>query len=137
MAATGPKGFKKDLRKLSQKLDINIDVLLKKIVFDVFDGVVSKTPVDTGRARGSWVIGIGTINPEVLPPKKKGTSPYAPQTAYRRNFGKELGMNQNTVAYISNSLPYIIYLEEGTSDQAPAGMVKLTLEELKVALERL
>ncbi len=137
MAATGPKGFKKDLRKLSEKQDINIDVLLKNIVFDVFDGVVSNTPVDTGRARGSWNIGIGAIDPKVLPAKKKGARPYPLQTAYRRNFGRAAGMNQNTVAYISNSLPYIIYLEEGTSDQAPAGMVKLTLQELKIALERL
>ncbi len=41
---------------------------------------------------------------------------------------KDLGAFQ--IVYIANNVNYIIYLEDGTSKQAPEGMVAITMQEL-------
>lgn len=85
------------------------------------------TPVDTGYARGGWVIGVNRAPTFTRPPRrpKDGAVPApAPLTAALVDVGAE-----DTVT-IANNTEYIGRLEYGSSTQAPAGFVRLTLEAL-------
>ncbi|VEB42982.1 Uncharacterised protein [Chromobacterium violaceum] len=38
-----------------------MDVVARKIVFEAFNKVVLKSPVDTGAFRNSWTVGFGAL----------------------------------------------------------------------------
>ena len=112
----------------------------RKIALEVLRGVVLKTPVDIGRARGGWQITIG--NPaegENIP--AIGWGQKAPLTS-RSGVGPGgarsldtgltalLNLKPFDIIWISNNVPYIEFLEMGSSTQAPMGMLALTLEEI-------
>ena len=94
-----------------------------KIAIQALRGVVLKTPVDTGRARGNWQIGENP--PEIARLDPAGALAIADGTA------GILRAAAFDVITIANNLPYILGLEEGRSRQAPAGMVGLTLAEIE------
>jgi len=68
-----------------------------KLIFRFLNGVIQKTPVDTGRARAGW------------------------------RYTKD----SKTEATVYNPVHYIVYLEHGHSKQAPHGMVRLTMQEIR------
>lgn len=95
----------------------------------VYDGIVARTPVRTGSARASWRASLNAPDTSRVI-HKSSESPLAPPTFPIREmplYGK---------VYISNSTPYITALEFGWSQQAPAGMVRVTLASLGVGLRR-
>lgn len=109
-------------RNLSEK---HLLAFHKKIIFDFLRGVMKKTPVDEGRARGAWRVSVGVPSEEVIEvvrPRFAAMAEAATALANLRPF---------QVVWISNNVPYILYLEEGSSKQAPQGMVSLTIEEMR------
>lgn len=97
-------------------------LVVKKVTFDLLDGVILMTPVDTGRARGSWevALGGGGVGEPGRLDKIGGAAMGAgviKMTNYKLGDGPIL---------IGSNLNYIKYLEEGSSDQAPYGMVAVT-----------
>lgn len=81
------------------------------------------TPVDTGWARANWRVGIGTSIRGTV--GTKSSVNFGPQQAdlarllsYRTGQGK---------LRISNSVPYIRRLNEGSSSQAPAGFIEAAI----------
>uniref|UniRef100_A0A6M3JNS9 Putative tail protein n=1 Tax=viral metagenome TaxID=1070528 RepID=A0A6M3JNS9_9ZZZZ len=112
-------------------------LLQKKIVFEVLRGVVGRTPVDTGRARGNWQVSIGAPKDGEVETKEKGPRGEAPQAGGGGVFGAgrtELGALPRgrpfQVVFITNNVPYIVRLEEGWSKQAPQGMLAVTFAEV-------
>lgn len=89
-----------------------------------------KTPVDTGRARASWVISVGSINTSVAPEAASGQKVVTADPSIP-------AVQVGQVAYVTNSLPYIRALEYGHSAQAPAGMVRLTAAEMPARIAAL
>lgn len=108
-----------------------LTTLVKAIAFEIFARVIFKTPVDTGRARGNWQISIGQPILSVLGLDSAQDNAFA-------GFGEEgqaaasvlQNLNPFDVVFISNNVPYILFLEDGTSDQAPFGMIAETFEEV-------
>lgn len=83
------------------------------------------TPIDTGRARGSWSITRGRRGKFMLPvsPTKKrwGKSPLYYKWADVKKFQKRVTPSTVQLGdrwYVFNNLPYIERLEEGYSPQA-------------------
>lgn len=131
------RGFERDLKKFADSLGIGVETVVKKIALQTFTGIVKKTPVDKGRARASWVIGVGNRqNSPVLSDNQQFSA-----TEATRYAGEELAelsrIKPFSVVFISNSLPYIEVLENGSSDQAPNGMVAVTLQEVERDLNRI
>ncbi|MEM8936042.1 MAG: HK97 gp10 family phage protein [Pseudomonadota bacterium] len=96
-------------------------------------GVVLKTPVDTGRARGAWLVSIGeTSAASVARADKTGQATITAGGATIS--GAELG----DVIVLENNVDYAVLLEQGplkfgsfkSGAQAPARMVDRTLQEL-------
>lgn len=131
------EGFERDLNRFADSLGVRVEIVIKRLSLEIFTGVVRKTPVDTGRARASWVIGIERpFNSPNLSPAQRFTPAEAERyAAIELAELREIG--PFSTVFISNSLPYIVGLEEGNSRQAPRGMVAVTLAEARRNLRRI
>lgn len=119
--------FSADLdRAFEEKVQGKVIAVQKKVALEALRRVIFKTPVDTGRARGNWQVSLGVRDDGVLevtdpsgqPTIDKGTRPIT-------------DLNRFDIIYIQNNLPYIQRLEDGYSQQAPAGMVAVTVAEIE------
>lgn len=91
-------------------------------VVDGEPGYSPGTPVDTGHARSGWytfLAGSGAV-PNIADAATQG-DPVA--QAIEALADAQLGQT----VWCANHVPYIVRLEYGWSQQAPAGMVRLTL----------
>ena len=122
--------FSLNMDDFSRKVGIAAGTVQKSIAVDLFKRIVRNTPVDTGRARGSWTMAVNQADRTVLPPAPKGTVYPAPKTP-------GLTVKSGDTIWISNNLPYITSLEDGHSKKAPAGMVALSIEEVKLRMDLL
>jgi hypothetical protein len=116
--------FALDLAKFAEKAGRNADLVVRKVGIDVLSSVVLKSPVDTGRFRANWNVALGSPD--------YGTSEAADKSgggAIARGVAGLSGFSAGGVAYITNNLPYAQRLENGWSDQAPAGMVRITIAQ--------
>jgi hypothetical protein len=118
--------FTLHLKKITEKAGAQADNVAKKIILDVFSSVTLKSPVDTGRFRGNWQLQSGLVDAKTDSPEDK-----TGQLAIAAANIKIKGYSSKLITYISNSLPYAQRLENGYSDQAPQGMVRLTVIEFR------
>jgi len=131
---TNLKGFQSDIDKLAKKLQIDVNIAVKKIAFDVYSGVAKKTPVDTGYARESWNITPNRADPSVAPSGSGDRRPVGNMstTNHRKVVtadAKTRGGKKVQRWYITNNVPYIVELEAGHSPQS-SHMVTRTLNEI-------
>lgn len=128
-----------------------VNKLQRSIAMRLLTGVVKKTPVDTGRARGGWQISITTpIQTAISRVDKEGVGVAGTELAKLAELGAY------DVIWITNNVEYILVLEEGLfeptdpgpskdprkerkgrvwvkggySVQAPQGMLKVTVAEV-------
>lgn len=128
--------FDRDLTAFAKQLDVSVVTVVKKVGFDLFARIIKRTPVDTGRARASWTIAVNQPDRTVAP---EGTHPEAivsPEAAAASQAAGALThLKPYEPVWISNNLPYIEALEKGHSDQAPAGMVALSIAETETEID--
>lgn len=126
--------FSADIQKFVQKTRISMDRVIRKLALDGYRGVMMRSPVDTGRFRGNWNVGINRVNTRVFEPSEGPQQQSGAQaTAGDLAVSGALDVNKATITdkiYITNNLPYAIPLEYGHSKQAPAGVLSVTFEEL-------
>jgi len=95
----------------------------KRISQAVLQKVRERTPTRTGRAKAAWNLSVGQPV-SIVPPEGQET--------YETEGVSEVSVeNPFGTVFVSNNLDYIIDLEFGSSNQAPQGMARLTLEEIK------
>lgn len=121
-------GWSIPIDKLAEKAKVETETIVRKITFDIFRGVVLKSPVLTGRFRANWNVSLGAPNYE--------TSEATGQARTDGEVRKALGFKAGGTTYLTNGLPYARRLEYGYSQQAPAGMVRLTVADYLRNLER-
>lgn len=122
--------FMRAIDKFIAKANGNVDQVIRQTVVLTAQGLVQRTPVDTGRARANWILGVGNIDLTTSNRTDKGGGSTVSRVA------AEVASARGRVFYITNALPYIQRLEDGWSKQAPAGMVSVTLAALPAAIER-
>lgn len=101
-----------------------------KVTLDVEANLIETTPVDTGWARANWVPSVGT-------PFRGPAGSREQAEAGSVNTGAQAAGEARVAAYdvrqgpafVSNSVPYIEDLNDGTSQQAPAGFVQAAVEK--------
>ena len=130
------RGFSADLKKFAKKVDLDLGTVVQKVAMDVLTGVVMRTPVATGRARGSWLVGVNKIpEGEGLPEGTQLSRSAATSESLKQ--GNQISkVNGKSTVYIINPLPYAKPLEDGSSEQAPNGMVKVTLQVVSASIKR-
>lgn len=92
---------------------------------EIFDGVVSRTPVRTGSLRASWNASLDSPNLSV----KVNSNPLLPLAA---PIFQLTSMPLYAKLYISNGQKYVMPIEYGWSSQAPQGMIRVTLASLGI-----
>lgn len=104
-----------------------IEDAVQVIAMDTLRGVVLKSPVDTGRFRGNWIVSVNSPSMEQTPATDASGS-----ATINKGMSAIEGYDVETTSriYIQNNLPYGNRLENGWSKQAPKGMVSLTLNEM-------
>lgn len=121
--------FKLDITKFVEKAGDRADLVVRKVALDMLSGIVMKTPVDTGRARGHWGVGVNSIT------YGAGIDPSGGSTIAQGGAVIQ-GAKAGDTVYLANNLPYIVRLEYGHSKQAPQGMVRTTVDEFQAAVNR-
>lgn len=100
--------------------------LLQEITLNITANLQEDTPVDTSWARSNWVPSIGNPFRGLA-----GSDDNIDNTLSEQ--GKAEVLTQYTLdrgaIYISNNVPYIRALNEGTSDQAPAAFIQAAVEK--------
>lgn len=109
--------FKLDLKKFNKKTTHITEEVFKGTVIGLFNKVVSRTPVKTGRLRKSWR---PTINSPSVSLKKANGDAIITKVSQAK-LGDSI--------FLVNNLPYAQKIEAGSSNQAPAGMVRVTVAE--------
>lgn len=108
--------------------------VLRALALDFIRRVIEKTPVDFGRARAGWAsfavkmgrsprIGKGRAGKETTEEQAKGLA----EGSFKESFR---GADQ--FIDIINGVSYIVFLEFGSSDQAPGGMMRITFKEMQM-----
>ena len=136
-------GFADQVKKWEKKTADKLDLATRQIALQIFSRIIIKSPVNTGRFRGNWQVAIGSA--------PTGTDDAAEFPAgdavdvkgpiyYAKLSGGEatlFGAKAGDTIYFANNLPYARRLEEGYSQQAPAGMVALTIQEFQSVVSRI
>ena len=124
------QSFALDLQRFARKASAVPDQILRKVVFDITREIVQKTPVDTGHARSNWFWGVQVVSDEDATLSKSG----APSLTRAASFASTV--RSGGVVYLTNNLPYILPLEFGSSQQAPSGMVRITVARWQSIVDR-
>jgi hypothetical protein len=117
--------FSVDLAKFGQNAVNNSEKIVRKIGFDMHSRIVQRMPKETGRATANQQISINSLpSDSVLEFDKSGNATISKGSAALASF--KLG---DTI-FLYNNVEYILSLEYGHSKQAPAGMFRITFEEV-------
>lgn len=136
MASRYQRKFARALKRATKRLTQDEAALfLKKVAFDALAGVLEKSPVDTGRFKANWRVGINAPDRSTIV-GRKDTSPVGTPgratSTFARVSTKLAKVKGGSTIYISNNLPYAQVLEDGSSQQAqgPNAIVGRTFREL-------
>ncbi len=133
--------FLLDLSKFSGEVEKTVGKITRAAAFAVMKDVVGGSPVDTGRFRASWFVGVNEPNRSITPERQvserqrgsKRTTSGAGQESLARL--QELTPDRVTgkeIIYITNNLPYGPSLAAGSSTQAPDGWIEAAVERAAI-----
>lgn len=108
-----------------------VSLATRALSLHALTGLVMRTPVDTGRARGNWQVSIASPRDGETGVLDKGGAQAVAQGA-----GVIAGQRGFQQVVIQNNVPYIERLNDGHSQQAPAGYVEGTLASLGLSTGR-
>ena len=131
--------FNREIAELADKLpERAVLVAHRRLTIEALRRIVKRSPVDTGRFRGNWQASVtnpievevaGNV-PDASGGRRQRWTPADPRDPISK-VAESLGSLQPYGSvWLTNNLPYSIVLEEGGSQQAPRGIVGVTVLEL-------
>lgn len=136
-----------DIAAFAKKAQDKAEQAVKKVVIDLSNRIVLKTPVDSGRLRANWQLTIGQpASGQVDAQDKFGF------LTMGKNAGEALYLRLGQTVFITNNLPYAQTVEYGRfgnppgsangaktsggySSQTPQGMVRVSIRELQAQIK--
>lgn len=108
------------------QLDDFTSTLIRRLTLEATANLIEDTPVDTGWARANWVPRIGTPFESVSGTREQAEAGNVVTSDREAGIAQIAAQYQirDGAVYITNNVPYIIYLNEGRSNQAPSGYVQ-------------
>ena len=131
----------REMGQLSRELPQRANAVKQQAALAAADRLITDTPVDTSNAESNWQIGVGGPPIGPIPPHFLGEHGSTDQAS--QNEAKALARARILQAkpgepvYISNEVPYIIKLDQGSSPQAPLGFTHLALALARSVIARL
>lgn len=131
--------FATDLAKYRAEALAEADRKTRAVALQVFGAVMEATPVDEGRLRGNWMVSIDTpsnATTDEVENIKNGAPVSQKETLKINNEVAKFSLGASI--HLTNNMPYARRIEyEGWSNQAPAGMLRVTVERAKPDLRKL
>lgn len=115
--------------------------VIKKLTLDATANLIEDTPVDTGWARANWVpsIGLPIVEGADASTREERQGGVSSRRAQQQTKVAEVAtgytLDRGSV-FISNGVPYLVQLNEGTSKQAPAAFVQAAIARAVRSLGR-
>ena len=124
MARNTLRDFANRMRKRGVKLPERADQTVRLVALAADRTLVLNTPVDTGRARANWQASLGSPAAGTVDaaPGKRGS--VAQATAQAQAVIADYKGGPGAAIFLTNNLPYIVPLNNGSSQQQPAGFVE-------------
>lgn len=119
--------FSKSLESLCDYVNGSVEKVIRKACIDLYRKIVERCPVDTGRAKANWQI--STTYSDYVRGDNDGFSFNEIKTIVEDEISDFKFELHDDVVIIYNNLEYIEQLENGSSQQAPSGMVSVSLVE--------
>lgn len=149
----GPRQFALECKQWAEKMVPEAHVaFVQKIALTLLNKVMMKSPVDTGRFRANWMVGIGASDESVVEVEESDAHGTVSPSAMSRGQQKLATLAFGIPVHVSNNLPYAGILENGGyplkpkggegktvngfSTQAPQGMLAISIEEVEAFLKR-
>lgn len=125
--------FTDQIKKFAISSHEDAKKIIEKVRVDVSESVINKTPLDTGFARGNWQSNIGSpIKSEITRfDREAGFAPTSGDGISVREAIETASKDIDKDFYITNNAEYIRNLEFGGSNQAPRGMVRITVADFQ------
>ena len=119
-------------QKLAKTVIADTSKVMRFAALDILGQVIAVSPVDTGRFRGNWVVGLKVPDKNIkfVADGDTGASAY--------NDG-QLIINTHVGLidiWISNNLPYAERLNDGHSTQAPRNFVEIAVNKTAADVNR-
>lgn len=131
------QSFSADLRRLCEARQTDLDATVVDVVLELGTRLVERSPVDTGLFRGNWQVGNGGPDFTKDSPVDKQPLGSAPAAGTLARWRAALeGAVAGGIVYITNNLPYGRKLEYGSSQQAPGGVVRITVAEYEQVIRQ-
>lgn len=118
-----------DLRKYAAKYKLRMETVAQAVPVELTRRVILASPVDKGRFRANWNVSTG--KPDLATTEdtdKDGGKTISRAQAVKVQLGDDV--------YTTNNLPYAKPLEEGSSTQAPHGMVATSIRAFEAATKK-
>lgn len=125
--------FAKAIQLYADGLRTTVPQIVRKTALAIDQAVVLATPVDTGRARANWLVSVDAPKLDEIPPYAEGKegSTAGPNAQGAIDQGQaaiaEFGPDNKSI-HITNNVPYIGALNEGSSAQAPANFIQQAID---------
>lgn len=127
------------MQALGDRLVAVVHGTLKHTSFILQENIAEGTPIDTGRARGSWRLNedkpdkshlpllrdnVNPISGAIIERAAPGAKELSPSEALQSSIAQKAKIGEKPrVIFISNTVPYIEKLEDGSSKQSPPGQM--------------
>lgn len=116
----------------SKKIELfyrsKIEAAIKIALIECMNQLTLSTPVDTGRARWGWFVTVRSPSSEIPPEGQYSV----PDVTSRAN----VSVSADVTSYITNNVPYIVELNDGSSKQQPARFVERAAASAQNAVMR-
>lgn len=109
------------MRALGERIERSIVGLQGHVMDAIQEHVITATPVKTGRARNGWRVGDGTPDTTA-----ETVGPFDTSGQVRIEANRAVCEQHKTLGplYLDNEIDYIKDLNDGSSQQAPAGFIQ-------------
>ena len=133
------KSFTATIDAFTRQLEGKLDQFVQDVALEAAEAIVvgnefsPGTPVDTGFARASWwasINSLGGAQGTVVPSAGAGAESVSAMSLVITK------AKAGDIIYLLNNAAYIEMLEKGWSDQAPVGMVQVTLAAAQLIVNK-
>lgn len=120
--------FAKDMDKMKKQIEKSASELAVDTAMKILKDLVFATPVDTSNALSNWIVSLGSPSTTVIPPYYLGSKGSTQKTSATEAIidgqNKLKSRKYGQTIFITNNVDYIRRLNDGYSQQAPAGFVE-------------
>lgn len=128
------------VRQIIAELDNFTEFRIRQLTAEVTSLLIETTPVDTGWARANWVPNFSSPSVDRRELSREEQASELPSAQARQQGGIARVVAGYTLArgevFISNGVPYITRLNDGSSRQAPAMFVQTAIRRAVAKVAR-